>query len=346
MATFRKRGRGWRAEVCRNGVRRSATFATKAEAAAWAASAEAEILAGKRGRIPDKTLGDLLARYRDEVSSGKRSARHEIVRINSILRGGARGASRAPDPIASVRLDELGASHFATWRDRRLKAVSAATVLREWSIMSAAINTAVNEWGWLPANPMRTVKRPPSAKPRERRISDDEIERLLFALGYERGRPPLTKSARVGAAFLFALETAMRAGEIVGLRWEDVHFDKRFLKVAGREPGAGKTPAARREVPLSSEALRILRQLEEVKAGGEPVFRLASTRAINWFFYSAKKRAVIHDLHFHDTRHEAITRLAKRIGVLDLARMVGHRDLRQLMVYYNETASEIAARLD
>ncbi len=62
-------------------------------------------------------------------------------------------------------------------------------------------------------------------------------------------------------------------------------------------------------------------------------------------FRKIRDRAAIDDLHFHDTRHEAITRLARRLDILDLARMVRHRDLNQLRVYYNTTASEIAKRL-
>jgi integrase len=63
-------------------------------------------------------------------------------------------------------------------------------------------------------------------------------------------------------------------------------------------------------------------------------------------FRKAKARAMIADATFHDTRHLAITRLAKKLDVLDLARMVGHRDLRQLQIYYNETAEVMAVRLD
>jgi integrase len=59
----------------------------------------------------------------------------------------------------------------------------------------------------------------------------------------------------------------------------------------------------------------------------------------------ARERAGIEGLTFHDTRHEAITRLAAKLNVLDLARMVGHRDIKQLQVYYNAPAEEIAMRL-
>lgn len=67
---------------------------------------------------------------------------------------------------------------------------------------------------------------------------------------------------------------------------------------------------------------------------------------VDALFRKAKGLAGITDLHFHDTRHTAITRLAKKVPVLDLARMVGHRDIKMLMVYYNESAEDIARRLD
>ncbi|WP_058048192.1 tyrosine-type recombinase/integrase [Janthinobacterium sp. Ant5-2-1] len=62
-------------------------------------------------------------------------------------------------------------------------------------------------------------------------------------------------------------------------------------------------------------------------------------------FRKAVTRAGIEGLIFHDARHEAITRLAKKLNILELARMVGHKDIRQLQVYYNETAAEIAKKL-
>lgn len=340
MASYRKRGGAWRAEIARQGIRKSASFDTKAEAVAWATQEEAAIGSGRAGQIPAKSFGDLLARYRDEVSPAKRGERWERLRIDRIIM--ARKDAPA-DPLAAVALRDLDASHFAAWRDRRLRQVTPASVRREWNLLSAAINVAVNEWRWLPENPMKTVKRPPPGTARDRRIDEDEIARLLFALGYDDNAPPTTQTARVGAAFLFAIETAMRAGEIVALRCGDVFAEARYLTVTGQATGAGKTAAARRDVPLSTEALRILRQLDGTE--GDTVFGIASTATLDALFRKAKARALIDDLHFHDTRHEAITRLAKRLDVLELARAVGHRDLRQLMTYYNETASALAKKL-
>lgn len=107
MASFRKRGTSWEAFVARKGIRKTGTFDTKAEAVAWATQVEAEILAGRRGAVPDKTLGQLLERYAEEVSATKRGEKWERTRIGLLSR----------DDLARVRLPDLNASHFAAWRD-------------------------------------------------------------------------------------------------------------------------------------------------------------------------------------------------------------------------------------
>lgn len=325
MASYRKRGNKWYAEIRRKGHDpRFATFATKAQAVAWAAKVENEIINDKIGKIPDKSFADLLTKYAEDVSPTKKGARWEQIRLAAI---------KEMD-VGKVMLPELSTAHFAKWRDDRLKAVSAGTVNREWNLLSNACNRAVNEWKWLTVNPMKTVKRPPQPKARDRRISDHELERILYACGYDYEATPQTAYARVGAAFLFAIETAMRAGEIVGLTKNDVNLDARVAKLRDTKNGTS------RNVPLSTEAIRLLRQLPE----SDPVFGLASS-TLDALFRKAKSAALITDLTFHDSRHEAITRLAKKLDVLDLARMVGHRDLKMLMVYYNESAEDLAKKL-
>lgn len=323
MATFKKRGSTWQVQVARQGVRKSATFKTKAEASAWATALEAEILAGVRGDIPDKPVSDLLERYRDEVSVIKRGQRWEKLRIGLFLR----------DALADVRLQKLSPADIAAWRDRRLGQVSAASVLREWNLLSHAFTVAVNEWGWLKENPMKLVRRPKAPLPRDRRISDAEFSALLLATGYDGRSVTVTKMARVGAAFVFAIETAMRAGEICSLRWSDISGVVAHLPIT-------KNGTARR-VALSEAALSVLDTLPK---DGDSVFDLTPAQ-IDALFRKAKARAMVSDLHFHDTRHEAITRLAQHLEVLDLARMVGVRDLRILMVYYNASPQEIAEKL-
>jgi integrase len=169
-------------------------------------------------------------------------------------------------------------------------------------------------------------------------VTDDEADRLLLACGWGDDQMAELATQRVGVAILWALETAMRAGEIVGLRWRDVDAANRTAHLPLTKNGAA------RAVPLSKAAIALLSCLPT----GEPdhaAFGLSS-ETLDTLFRRARGRAGIEGMHFHDLRHEAITRLARKLDVLDLARMIGHKDLKSLMVYYNASPAEIAARLD
>ena len=327
MASFRKNARGkWEAQVARKGVRKGGTFDTKAEAKAWANQVENEILGGKKGAI-DKTLGDLLEKYRTDVVPSKGAADIEDRRIKHILK----------NDIAKVSLKEFNASHIAKWRDERVKSAAPATVVRDMATMSAAIGRAVKEWKWLDHNPFTDVSWPKPAPGRDRRIADIEIEKILFCAGYQYDEKPESVRARTAAAFLFAIETAMRDGEIATLAMSNVFVDKKYASLRTRDADGYN----KRNVPLSPEALRIIKQMD-VKEG--LLFGLTATQ-ITATFKRLKQACLIEDLTFHDTRHEAVTRLASKLDVLDLARMTGHKNLNQLKTYYNRSATDIAGDL-
>jgi integrase len=329
MATFRKRSSGWRAEVCIKSVRTSATFTTKREAQAWAAEEETRLREDSSGKVPNRPFKDLLERYSREVSSKKRGAGREQKMINVFLR----------DPVAEVSLRILAPTDIAAWRDRRLNQVSGSTVAREMTILKHACSVARREWGWLRVNPVSDVRRPATAAARTRRPTDEEIEKLLNTLGYSRETPPKTTSARIGAAYLFAIETAMRAGEICSLEWQ--HVNERHVHLPLTKNGYA------RDVPLSAEARRIIEQLRSFNGDEEGTVFDVTAASLDALFRKARARACIEDLHFHDTRREALTRLSKIFDVMELARISGHRDLRVLQnVYYAPTVGDLAAKLD
>lgn len=93
---------------------------------------------------------------------------------------------------------------------------------------------------------------------------------------------------------------------------------------------------------MSTEARRIL---DELPKENESVFNLANTQ-IDALFRKAKARCLIDDLHWHDTRHEALTRLSQKLNVMELAKIAGIRDLRILQnVYYNPSIEDLADKL-
>ena len=337
MATFEKRAGSWRATVRKSGVRESATFPTKAQAQAWAADRERELDDIATGGIPKKTFRQALERYLEDESPKKRGHRWEAIRINSWMgkedRSGEPSKLMLPfldDQLASVKQDDLSA-----WRDLRLKTVTAGSVLREMNLMGAILETARREWKWIKTNPLRDVRRPSQPEPRTRRITDREIDAITLALGWDEG-PIDTHTQEVAAAFLLAIETAMRQGEILGLTWGAVDLARKVCHLARTKNGSA------RDVPLSARAIEILKKMQS--RDSESVFTVSSSSA-DALFRKAKARAMIDGLHFHDTRREATSRLAKKVDVLTLARITGHKDIRMLMIYYQTDMSDVAAQL-
>jgi integrase len=335
MPTFEKRAGSWRVQIHVKGVRDGGTFPTKAEAAAWAAKRETEIREDKATGIQrGKTVDDAFRRYEKEVSVHKPGHRWEALRLNAIGRAEIGGTA-----IKDMKLQDVSSELLGCWRDHRLTVdkVSGSTINRELNLLSHVFATAAKEWKWIASSPTTDVRRPKESQPRDKLYTDDEIARLCLALGFDLGGLEIAESVsqRVAVAFLFAIETAMRAGEICALMPQDV---------AGVVATLNRTKnGTKRRVPLSPRAVQLI-ELLPLPAEGDTVFGVSSA-SVDALFRKAKKRAVIEDGTFHDSRHTAITRLAKKLDVLDLARMVGHKDLRQLQVYYNETAEAMASRL-
>jgi integrase len=321
MAAPTKDGKVWRHRVMVAGTRFSGTFDTKAAALAW--EAEQRINAGGKKAVANtKTCADAFRKYELEVSKLKRGHRWEAFRL----------AFFAEMPLGSVRMCDLDATHIAAWRDERLLSVQGGSVTREMNLLSHVFSVARKEWKWISVSPTADVARPKAKPPRDRLISSEEIKKICIALGWDHqaaGVVPKTKQQRIAIAFLFAIETAMRAGEICSLQAEDVNG-----RVARLRMTKNGLP---RDVALSPRAVELWAMVPEG-------FDLTPA-SLDAMFRRARDTTGIKGLTFHDTRHEAITRLAGKLTVLDLARMVGHQDIRQLQTYYNATADDIAAKL-
>lgn len=322
MASIQPHRGKWRVQVYVNGVRESKVADTRKEAASWALSREAE-LSGKK--LPDKTFKDAMERYAREVAPKHRGERWEIVRLTSM----------AKDSIAKRKLAGLVASDFADWRDLRLADRKPGTVAREMNLMRSVLEAARRDWGWVKVNPMGDVRWPQTPPGRARRVTQYEIDAVAKAFGVGDKLRSETAAQRVGLAFLLAVETAMRSGEMLALTAEDLRLDDRFVILRNSKNGD------RREVPLTTRAVKILKALPPTDGA---VFGMADTvRDVLW---RKHRPAELSDLHFHDSRGEAVWRLSKKLDVLQLARAIGHRDPKSLMHYYRESAADMAKRLD
>jgi integrase len=195
-------------------------------------------------------------------------------------------------------------------------------------LLSSVFETATREWKWCASNPTRRVSKPRGSAARRRGIPTNTVAALAPNLSGPFG-------TQVHRAFRLAIETGMRKGEILSLTWAQV--SGAVVSLSDTKNGDS------RAVALSVEALAVL----EEQRGLDPVkvFTVDPASA-DTLFRKAVKRAGIQDLHFHDSRSEAITRLSKKLDVLELARQVGHRDLKSLLIYYAPSAADMARKLD
>ncbi|PPR73246.1 MAG: hypothetical protein CFH05_01207, partial [Alphaproteobacteria bacterium MarineAlpha3_Bin4] len=149
-------------------------------------------------------------------------------------------------PIAEMMLSKLKPTHFAKYRDQRLKEVTPTSVIKELVLLNHALDTAQKEWGcYLPVNPLQGIRKPTENPQRDRRLDGEELKRLLVSCGDSTNHwfCPLV---------ITAIETAMRRGELLGLEWQHVDLDKRtaFLPITKN--------GTRRTIPLSLKAVEIL----------------------------------------------------------------------------------------
>jgi len=323
MASIQRSRGGWRVQVVVDGRRLSRCFKRKAEAKAWAMAQE---MKQDDQVLPDYTWAQALDKFQEKVSCHRAGAQWEKPRLERF----------AQAHFAGLRLGDLRAEAFAQWRDARLQQVKPGTVAREMTLMRAVLETARRDWHWLHHNPMKDVRWPKCPNGRARRILPQEEAALVAAFGLNQGLKAHTCTQRVGLAFLLALETGMRSSEMLSLTWPHIHLKQRYVRLPKTKNGDT------RDVPLSRRAVAILQTLPQQSG---PVFQLtAAQRDALW--RKVRDKTGIADLHFHDSRAEAIWRLPKKLNVLDLARIIGHRDPKSLMIYYNDSASELAKLLD
>lgn len=250
---IRKQGKRWLARVNLLGYRISNTFDTKQLAYFWSVKTEYQIIEEYEGKTPIKTFGELLMKYKTDISNNKKGRKWEYFRINKFL--------REEKELASKDIKDLKPIDFSAYRDRRLKEVSGPSVSRDMGILHHACRIAISEWGWLERNPLDGVRHPKRNRPRDRRIDKNEEKAIIECLGYKSNRKCIESNAKVGCAFLLAIETAMRLGEIAKLKWENINFNSKVAHLIDTKNGDN------RRIPLSNKAVKLLKQLPIVSGG-------------------------------------------------------------------------------
>jgi len=331
MGTIQKRPNGsYSAKIRRRGYPAlSRTFLTKKDAERWLIETEAAI---SRACFVDTTvarkmlLREALGRYANEVSPTKRGAAEERLRL----------AKMQNDPIASYTLFTLKPSHIAQWRDRRLKTVCGSTVNRELTLLRHVIEVARTDWDVaLQTNPVTGIRRPRSNPGRERRLSIAEQSVLLHACRKAR-------SWWLAPIVEFAIHTGMRQSEVRGLLWENINMNDHVATL----PAAATKTLTMRSVPLDTRCMAVLESIKAQRTAHGPVFPGVTRNAVKLAFKRALARAGLVDFRFHDTRHEATSRLFERgLNSVEVATITGHKTQAMLARYTHLRAKDLVKKL-
>lgn len=321
-----KRGDTYRIIFMHEGKRYSCTRDTAKECEQWAALKLLELKTGKaqeeQGVKPHFPLSALFDKYYLDYYHKTPSATWAKGQRNTFVRTFGK--------LVDMSIHDITPQHLTAWRNRRSKQVGHNTVLKEISFYSGMFTWAKQELFLLEHNPWFDISKPSKPAPRNRRIPLHEHRAMLESLDYVTPIEPVQPSHFVGWAYLLAIETAMRRGEIIAMQRSDIYPD--HIHIPKSKNGT------KRDVPLSAFAKELIALNTSPKPIplSENAFRLAWERR--------KDKLGFDDLHFHDTRHEAISRMVRdrKLPVEILAKITGHKKIEVLVnTYYNPNAAEL-----
>lgn len=322
MATYNKRGSSWQAQIRRKGYpTMTATFDTKGEAVKWASGIEGDMARSKyvdKSKADQTTLAAALDKYL-KISDGKKGSKQEAVRIKRWLK----------HPLAEKYLSAITPSDLATFRDERLKQnVATNTVRLEIAILSHLYSVAAKEWHMEGlTNPCKQIRLPKGSKERDRRPTTAELKKVCEAARVINPELPVIIE--------LAADTAMRRSELVLLRREQIRGRVAYLEDTKN--------GDRRRVPLSTKALELIKGMPENTDGR--VFSI-SPQSVSNYFVRAVQAAEVVDLHFHDLRHEATSRLFElNLDLMEVAAITGHKTLSMLKRYTHLSPDRLADKL-
>lgn len=325
MASIRQVNGRWQVQVRRAGVRRSRTFATRTEAEAWAHGIEAPLRPDTPLPAPllkdiPATFGAVVQRYQERELPKHRAGASEAYMLSHIHRHW----------IAAVPCEQLTSQHLAAYRDDRLQTVKPGTVRRAFNLLRPMIDIARTEWGVPFAdNPARKVTVRVGDDSRVGRLTSGQWQRFLTALRRRRNQ-------EVVRAVELALETSMRRSELLNLTWEEIDLKAGTARLPVTKNGHPRT------VALSPRAVELLLQGSSRRG---PVLR-CTANAIKCAFTRAKTEAGLDGICFHQTRHEAISRMWELgLSEVEISNQSGHRSWVMLRRYSHVQASTLAEKL-
>ena len=316
------------------------TFRLRRDAENWARDTESAIVDGTYNSCPGTaariTVAKALERYAREISPTKRPSTRdrESFRIKQVA-----------ERLGQYGLATLTKSIIARYRDDRLaNGMSANAVRLELALLGHLYVVAIREWDLgVTHNPVAAIKKPAPAPGRTRRFTGDEEQRLMTSVRAHSN--PL-----FAWAVELALATAMRQGEILGLRQDNIDLKRHVVRLTMSKNGSARTvPLSRRAAEILDKALAYQARPKDTELVffGEPgKDGVRRPYVIGKIWQQALVRAGIRDLHFHDLRHEAASRLVERgLSDQEVAAITGHKSMQMLKRYTHLRAEDLVKKL-
>jgi integrase len=301
MTSIRKRNGKYQVQIRIQRKNLTKTFSNLKDARKWGSHYESKIHLGNDLETLDKNiiLADLINKYLKEITPTKKGWHMETIRMKRLLR-----QSISKRPVYLLKTKD-----FVEYKNERIKDGKIACRY-DLTLLHHLYNVAIKQWSYpILSNPISNVPKPKPNPSRERRLSDNELKYILN----EKFKNPHMKNI-----ILLAIETGMRRGEILAIKTQNLM--ENYIWLPDSKNG---NP---RKIPLSNKAKSILKESILPFPVSPNAVRLCWNRMI--------KRSGIQDLHFHDLRHEAISRFFEMgLSVPEVSLISGHKDIRQLMRY-------------
>ena len=316
MATIRKHHKKWQGIVRVIGHPVIAqSFTSKTDATRWANLLEVKLRREDTGiaKIKFPKFEDLARRYIEEISINKKCYKDERGKILQFIK----------EPWAVYPVNRILAHHINEWKEVNMKTLSGGSVNRKLDVISSMWTTFKREWGYPVENPVLSIRRPKKSEPRDRRLSDAEIKKLLMG---NRTSPVMKSMIEI------SLETGMRLSEILRAQHDNIEGSTLVIPIAKTKP---------REIPLTNKALHLL------KDAALP-FQISKWQVSKQF----KKLCIGYGIKgavFHDCRRNALTDFMRKHGlnVPETMKIAGHTDPRMLLrIYNNLEAHHVAEKLN
>ena len=323
MASIRKLNGKWIAQIHKSGHPRvSKFFNSKSLASSWASSIEQKYnqinAHGYDKSLLNHKVANLIDKYEETKSKFKRSYPSELYILKQLKYS----------PLGQARVGGISTLMVSSYMDKCRVHVKPSTIRKRLGLLRHIFNVAIDEWGYPITNPVSKIKMPKSAETPLRRIRDEHLKQLdeIFR----------ERQSTMRWIVIFGLETAMRRGEIVNLKWEDIDRSKNTARI--NESKSGRV----RYVPLTPKAIECL---ESVPSQTEYVFN-TTNNAIACSWKRMRVKAGFKEIRFHDLRHEAISRFfEKGLTIPEVASISGHSTPQMLFRYAHADQSKIAEKL-